>query len=467
METPGWRPALQTAANEALAYLEALAEAAVGPTISAQAMRARLDRELPDEPQDPAAVVRELAAAARPGLMGTMSGRFFGYVIGGSQPAALAADWLTSAWDQNAGLWMASPAEAAVEELAGRWLTDLLGLPDEASVGFVTGGQTANLTCLGAARHGVLADAGCDVERDGLVGAPRIRVLAGAGRHDTVDLALRLLGLGTAAVTEVAADADGRMRPDALAAALDAGQGPVIVCAQAGNVNSGAIDPLGQICELGHRHGAWVHVDGAFGLWAGASPTRCELVAGVDAADSWATDAHKWLNVPYDSGLAFTAHPAAHRAAMSVHADYLAHATAGERDPSDWTPELSRRGRGFAVYAALASLGRTGVAALVDRCCDLAARLAEQLAAADGVTVLNEVELNQVLVAFVPPGGGDADAHTREVTRRVQQEGTCFATGTVWHGQAALRLSVSNWATDAEDVDRSVAAIVACHQRSR
>lgn len=462
MDTPAWRPVLEAAASEALAFLEGLEQRPVGTTIDVAGMRSRFDRALPDGPGDPAEVTRELAAAAQPGLTATPSGRFFGFVIGGQLPAALAADWLTSAWDQNAGLWMASPAAAAVEEVAGRWLLELLGLPAGASVGFVTGGQMANFTCLAAARHHVLAAAGWDVERDGLAGSPGVRVLAGAGRHDTIDRALRFLGLGTASLTEVAADDQGRLQPGALAAALEGGEGPAVVCAQVGNVNSGAVDPLAEVGAVAHRHGAWVHVDGAFGLWAAASPGRRELVAGLEAADSWATDAHKWLNVPYDSGLAMTAHPGSHHAAMRAHGAYLAPAEAGERDPMDWGPELSRRGRGFAVYAALASLGRAGVAGLVDRGCDLAARFAEQLAAADGVTVLNEVVLNQVLVRF-DAGGGDPDAHTREVIRRVQHEGTCFATGTVWHGRAAMRLSVSNWSTDADDVDRSVAAILACH----
>jgi glutamate/tyrosine decarboxylase-like PLP-dependent enzyme len=408
-------------------------------------------------------VVRELAAAVEPGLVATMSGRFFGFVIGGTLPAALAADWLTAAWNQNSGLWIASPAEAAVEELVGEWLVDLFGLPAGTSVGLVTGGQMANFTCLAAARHHVLSEVGWDVERDGLVGAPPVRVLAGAARHDTIDVALRYLGLGAASLTEVDADAQGRLRPDALAAALSTGQGPAIVCAQVGEVNTGAVDPVGELCDVAAAHGAWVHVDGAFGLWAAASPRRRGLLAGVEAADSWATDAHKWLNVPYDSGLALTAHPEVHRAAMGMRAEYLVHAEGGERDPFEWAPELSRRGRGFAVHAALASLGRAGVAEVVDRCCDLARRFAGALDVVEGAEVLNEVVLNQVLVRFASPDGGDADAHTREVVRRLQREGTCFPTGTTWQGRTAMRLSVSNWATDADDVDRSVEAVLRAH----
>lgn len=467
MEDAAWRRTLETAAAEAVGFLESLPERPVGTTLDADSLRARIDRILPDEPSDPVEVVRALARAVEPGLVSTGSGRFFGFVIGGSLPAALATDWLTSTWDQNAGLWIASPAAAAAEEVAREWLIDLLGLPAHASVGFVTGGQMANFTCLAVARHHVLAQAGWDVETHGLLGAPPIRVLAGAGRHDTIDRALRFLGLGTGSLVEVPADDQGRLRPDALAAALSTGQGPAIVCTQVGNVNSGAVDAVADICDAAHGHDAWVHVDGAFGLWAGASPHRRALVRGIDAANSWATDAHKWLNVPYDSGLAFTAHADSHRAAMSVHADYLVHAEAGERDEMDWNPEFSRRARGFSVYAALRSLGRSGVAALVDRCCDHAQRFADALGAAEGVEVLSEVVLNQVLVGFSPADGTDADVHTRDVVRRVQRDGTCFMSATTWHGRAAMRISVSNWSTDADDVRRSVEAVLRCHTGER
>jgi glutamate/tyrosine decarboxylase-like PLP-dependent enzyme len=389
------------------------------------------------------------------------SGRFFGFVVGGSTPAALAADWLASTWDQNAGLYVLGPAASVVEEVAGQWLADLLGLPAGASVGFVTGGQMANFTGLAIAVQEVLRRAGWDLASDGLWGAPQIRILAGKGRHGTIDRALRFLGIGTAAIVEVEADEQGRMRPSALAAALEQGSGPVIVCAQVGNVNSGAIDPVRDICEIAHRHGAWVHVDGAFGLWAAASPRLRTLVDGVEMADSWATDAHKWLNVPYDSGLIFCAHPEAHRSAMGTRAGYLMLSDGGERDALDYNPEHSRRARGFAVYAALRSLGRQGAGELIDRCCGLAGRFAEQLSAADGVEVLNEVVLNQVLVRFLA-ADGDHDAHTRRVIERVQQDGTCWMSGTTWQGRAAMRISVSNWSTDEADVDRSVAAILRC-----
>jgi glutamate/tyrosine decarboxylase-like PLP-dependent enzyme len=407
-------------------------------------------------------VVAGLARAAEPGLVANGGGRYFGFVVGGSIPAALAADWLTAAWDQNAGLYVLSPAAAVVEEIAGGWVAELLGLPAGVSVGFVTGAQAANTTGLAAARHEVLRRAGWDVEAAGLAGAPRVRVLAGEERHGTVDRAVRLLGLGTDSIEPVGTDAQGRMRPDALAERLAAGSGPAIVCAQVGNVNSGAVDPVGELCQVAAPAGAWVHVDGAFGLWAAASPGLRPLVAGVERADSWATDAHKWLNVPYDSGLVFCADPAAHRAAMGARANYLVHAADGERDPFDYNPESSRRARGFPVYAALRALGRQGVAELVDRCCALARRFAGRLAAADGVEVLNEVVLNQVLVRF-----GDDDALTREVVRRVQADGTCWLGGTSWHGTAAMRISVSSWSTDESDVDRSVAAVLSCAAQAR
>jgi glutamate/tyrosine decarboxylase-like PLP-dependent enzyme len=384
-------------------------------------LRDALGGPLPEQPTEPAAVIDELVAAADPGLVAVPSGRYFGFVIGGSVPASLAADWLTSTWDQNAGLVVISPAAAVVEEVAGRWLKELLGLPAHASFALVTGCQMAHVTALAAARHDVLARAGWDVERDGLTGAPPIRVLAGEERHVTIDRALRLLGLGTAEL--VPADEQGRMRADALSAAVGTSPGPSIVCAQVGDVNTGAIDDVPAIVEAAHEAGAWVHVDGAFGLWAAASPELRGLVAGVERADSWATDAHKWLNVPYDSGLAFVAHPDAHRAALRVTASYLIQADAGgPRDQVDWTPEFSRRARGFAVYAAIRSLGRVGIAELVERCCAHARRFADRLASEPGVEILNDVVLNQVLVRFLDPGG-DHDGRTAAVVRRIQDEG--------------------------------------------
>jgi glutamate/tyrosine decarboxylase-like PLP-dependent enzyme len=461
MNEADWKGPLGEAFEEALAYLEGLPSRRVASYIELSTLRKALGGPVPDRPMEPREVVADLVAAADPGVVASGSGRFFGFVIGGANPAALAADWLTSAWDQNAGLYVLGPAASVVEEVAGEWLAELFGLPVGMSVGFVTGAQMANFTGLAAALHEVLRRAGWDLAAGGLWGAPRVRVLAGAGRHGTIDRALRFLGVGTSAIVEVDADRQGRMQPAALAAALQQGSGPAIVCAQVGNVNSGAIDPVGEICTIAHEHDAWVHVDGAFGLWAGASPRLRPLVAGVELADSWATDAHKWLNVPYDSGLIFCAHPDAHRAAMGIRAGYLMHSAGDERDALDYGPEHSRRARGFAIYAAIRALGREGIADLVERCAAFASRFAERLAAADGVEVLNDVVLNQVLVRFLA-ADGDHDAHTRRVIERVQHDGTCWMSGTTWQGQAAMRISVSNWSTDQADVDRAVAAILRC-----
>jgi glutamate/tyrosine decarboxylase-like PLP-dependent enzyme len=452
--------ALETAAAHATQFLRGLADRPVAARAGAEELRARLGGPLPEHPSDPAEVVAQLAKLADDGLVATAGPRFFGFVVGGSLPAALAADWLAAAWDQNAGLFVLGPAAATVEDVAAGWVTELLGLPATATCGFVTGGLGANFGGLAAARNHVLARAGWDVERDGLLGAPPVEVVVGAERHVTIDVALRYLGLGSGRLRVVPADDQGRMDAAALGEVLAAVKGPTIVCAQAGNVNTGAFDPLAAICAAGHDHGAWVHVDGAFGLWAGASPALRHLVAGVEQADSWATDAHKWLNVPYDSGLVFVAHPQAHLAAFAKVASYLTPGQGGERDPDGFVPEGSRRARGFPVWAALRSLGRSGVAELVERCCGHARRFADALAAADGVEVLNEVVLNQVLVRFPDPGG-DHDGRTREVIRRVQADGTLWLGGTTWHGMAAMRISVSNWSTTTDDVDRSVAAILA------
>jgi glutamate/tyrosine decarboxylase-like PLP-dependent enzyme len=461
MNEPDWKGPLGEAFEHALAYLQELPARPIAAPVTRAELRSDLGGPLPEQPQDPRDVVADLAMTADPGVVASGSGRFFGFVVGGAAPAPLAADWLASTWDQNAGLYVLGPAASIVEEVAADWLTELLGLPTGVSVGFVTGAQMANFTGLSIALHDVLRQAGWDLAANGLWGAPRVRILVGQARHGTIDRALRFLGAGSAAIEEIEADDEGRMRPAALAAALDQGSGPAIVCCQVGNVNSGAIDPVGEICRIVHEYDAWVHVDGAFGLWAAASPKLRPLVAGVELADSWATDAHKWLNVPYDSGLIFCAHPEAHRAAMGVRASYLMHADGGERDPVDYTPEHSRRARGFAVYAAIRALGRDGVAELVERCCTLAGRFARQLTAAGHVEVLNQVVLNQVLVRFLA-ADGDHDAHTRRVIERVQHDGTCWMSGTTWQRRAAMRISVSNWSTDEADVDRAVAAILRC-----
>jgi glutamate/tyrosine decarboxylase-like PLP-dependent enzyme len=442
-------------------YLHGLDARPVRATAPVEQLRAALDGPLPDEGADPVAVVDTLAHDADATMAATTSARYFGFVTGGALPAAMAADMLTAVWDQNAAMHVCGPLAATTEEVVRTWLVDLLGLPADASLGLVTGGQMANTTALAVARHHVLAAAGWDVERDGLAGGPPVTVVAGAERHATVDRGMRFVGLGGRPVL-VDVDDNGAMRADALAEVLAGVEGPVIVCAQAGNVNTGALDPVGAVCDVAHGHGAWVHVDGAFGLWAACSPRLRDRIAGVDRADSWAVDAHKWLNVPYDSGMVFTAHPASHVAATGTdpaQASYLAFDD-DARDPMRWTAEASRRARGFAVWAALRSLGRTGVAALIDRCCAMASRFAEQLAAEPGITIHNDVVLNQVLVGF-----DGADAHAVAVA--VQRDGTCWMGGSTWRGRPLLRVSVSNWQTDTDDVDRSVDAIVAGYHAVR
>ena len=458
--------ALDAAYQAAVRFLDQLPERKVGSAAGSAEMRAALSGPLPEEGQPAARVVEDLARNADPGLVATAGPRFFGFVIGGSLPAAVGADWLTSAWDQNAGLFVLSPAAAVVEETVAGWLKEILGLPAVASLGMVTGGQMANTTCLAAARHAVLAAAGWDVEAQGLSGAPRVTVLAGDDAHITIFGALRLLGFGDASVTRVRSDGQGRILPEALRAALAAASGPVIVCAQAGEVNTGAFDPLDEIVAVARsRPHVWVHVDGAFGLWAAASGKRRHLARGLEGADSWATDAHKWLNVPYDSGLAFIRDAGAHRAAMARSAAYLQRSET-DRDNYAFTPEFSRRERGFAVYAALRSLGRKGVEAMIDRCCDHALLFAELLSGAPGVRVVNEVVLNQVLVRFERDSASpeEGDRWTREVIARVQRDGTCWLSGTVWRGRALMRISVCNWSTTEDDVRRSVEAILKAHR---
>ena len=449
------RRLLERAAALGVEYIESVPGRPVRPSASIAELRRVLDVPLADEPTTPLQVIEELARDVEPGLAQMTSGRYFGFVIGGALPVSIAADWLTSAWDQNAGLALPTPGAAVVEEVAGRWLKELFGIPAHASFALVTGCQVAHTTALAAARHHVLARAGHDVERDGLVGAPRIRVLAGAKRHGTIDRSLRLLGLGTGSVTAVPADDQGRMSVDALRALLADGTGPTIVCAQIGEVNTGAFDDLEAIADAAGEAGAWLHVDGAFGLWAAASPELRHLTAGLERADSWATDAHKWLNVPYDSGVAFCAHPESHQAAIGIRSAYLMHVDpATGRDPVDWNPEHSRRARGFAVYAALRALGRTGVADLVERLCRRARDIAAGLAEIPGCELLNEVVLNQVLIRF------ESDEATDAVVAAVQAGGEAWAGTTLWDDRRAIRISVSNWQTSDEDVRRTIAAFV-------
>jgi glutamate/tyrosine decarboxylase-like PLP-dependent enzyme len=449
------RELLRRTAELAADYLDTLGERPVFPDVTPEQLRRTLGGPLPDAPLPAEQVVDELVAAAEPGVVAMGSGRYFGFVIGGGLPAALAADWLTSAWDQNAGLYVGGPSASVVEQVTRDWLLELLGLPGESSIGFVTGTQVAHVTGLAAARWHVLDAVGWDVGREGLTGAPRIRVLAGEQRHVTVDRALRLLGLGVP--TAVAADDQGRMRPDALADALAGEAGPTIICAQAGEVNTGAFDPLPEIAELSRDAGAWLHVDGAFGIWAAVSPRLRHLVNGIELADSWTTDAHKWLNVPYDSGIVFCAHPESHRAAMAVTASYLIQDEGSRRvrDQMDWVPEFSRRARGFAVYAALRSLGRSGVVELVERCCDAARRFADAIVELPGAEVLNDVVLNQVLFRF------ETDEQTDEALRQVQASSRVWLSGTSWQGCKAIRVSVSNWQTGDEEIDLAVSEFAA------
>lgn len=455
--------ALRRAADLGVEFLAGLAERHVGPRTEGSALAATLGGPLPEDGEDPVAVIEDMARQFDPGLVASAGPRYFGFVIGGAVPAAVGADWLTAAWDQNAGLHALSPAAAAAEQVSGAWMLDLLGLPAEASVGFPTGAGLANFVGLAAGRHAVLAREGWDVEAKGLYGAPEITVVIGEEAHATLMTALQYLGLGRERVVKVPTDGQGQMRPDALAQMMAGVAGPVIVAAQAGNVNTGGFDPMPAVADSAAAHpNAWVHVDGAFGLWAAVSPALRHLVTGIERADSWSTDAHKWLNVGYDCGFVAVRDREAHRASMAAYASYLM-PTETQREPWEYVPDSSRRARGFTVYATLRSLGQSGVRDMVERCCRVARRIADGVTGAPGVEVLNEVVLNQVLVRFSPDGVADpeaADAFTREVIRRVQEEGVAWMGGTTWHGVAAMRISVSNWSTTERDADRTVEAIL-------
>jgi glutamate/tyrosine decarboxylase-like PLP-dependent enzyme len=440
--------ALRRAHELATAWLEQLPERPV----RAAGDPAGLRGPLPEQGEDPAAVLDALAAAAEPGLVAGPGPRYFGFVTGGALPAALAADWLASAWDQNGFTRTSSPAAAAIETVAERWVLEALALPADAAVGFATGATTSNFTGLAAARHTVLARVGWDVEADGLIGAPPVRVLVGEQVHASLLAALRYAGLGAARAERIAVDDQGAMRADALVGALAAGDGPAIVCAQAGEVNTGACDPLEAIATAAHEHGAWLHVDGAFGLWAAASPGLRHLVAGVEGADSWGTDAHKTLNTPYDCGIAIVRDPAALRSAFGIQASYLINA-ADHGDPLDRVPEMSRRARGVPVWAALRSLGRSGVTDLIDGLAANARKIADGIATVPGAEILNDVVYTQVSVAF-----GDDD-QTKAVAERLLADGTAWMSGSRWRDRAVLRVSVSNWSTDDDDVAASVDAV--------
>jgi glutamate/tyrosine decarboxylase-like PLP-dependent enzyme len=458
---------LQRAAQQAQRYLEAIPERHVGALASGNRLRQILQHPLSEQGEDASRVLDDLAKASEDGTTASQGPRYFGFVTGGSLPVATATDWLVSAWDQNAQVYAMSPLAAVTEQIAAEWLKEIFGLPAEWSVGFVTGAQMANFTALLAARHHVLRAVGWDVERDGLFGAPPIDVIVNDESHRTIVTALRMLGLGGERLRRVKTDAHGRMRPDHLTELLRQGSGPCIVCAQIGNVNTGAADPLPDVVRQTRVRGAWLHVDAAFGLWAATSPSRRHLAAGLDQVDSIATDGHKWLNVPYDSGLVFTAHPESHTNALVVPAHYI-QMTEGERDARAFTPDESRRARGVTVYATLRTLGKHGVRDLVDRLCDHAERMASTLRRHAQVQVLNDVVLNQALVQFVPlPGDSRTDdVFTQEVVAGIQTDGTCWLGSTVWQGKRAARISVCNWSTTAEDIDRSAAAILRVLEQS-
>lgn len=442
------------AADHAATYRASLADRRVAAEKSFATVRADFQRPLNDDPRPAADVIEDLITTATGGLVSTTGPRYFGFVVGGALPSATAAEILAAGWDQNAWSSALSPASTAAEQAAGEWLKNLLGLPSTASAGFTTGAQAANTIGLAAARHHVLAAADWDVEANGLNGAPRVRILAGDERHATIDRSLRLLGFGSASLELVKTKDNGVIDLADLEARLVDHQGPLIVCLQAGNVNTGASDSIGEACRLVHEHNGWVHVDGAFGIWAAVSPTLRHQVAGLELADSWGTDGHKWLNLPYDSGFVFSAHPESHAAALAYTASYLV--KSGEREPGDYTIESSRRARGLAVWAGLQELGRTGLTEVVDRCCTLATSFATRLASA-GYEIGNEVVLNQVLVSF------GTDAETDSTIAAIQSDGTCWMGGTTWRGKRYMRISISNHQTTEQDITRSVAAITSLH----
>lgn len=463
MNDSPFRHVLERALSHSLAHLDGLDQAPVAATATLETLRGRLHKPLNEHAMEAAAVIDELVADTAGGITGSAGGRFFGWVIGGALPAALAADWLTSVWDQNAASFACAPAEAVIEEVCAAWLKEVLGLPAGASVAFTSGCQMAHMTALAAARNALLARAGWDVERDGLFGAPRIRILSSDQYHGSITRATRMLGMGTAAVRGLPANGAGQLEAATLERALGQDSGmPTIVLLQAGDLNIGAYDCFAELIPLARRHGAWVHVDGAFGLWANASARHRHLLAGVELADSWATDGHKWLNVPYDSGFAFVAHPQAHRNAMSYEASYVAHNDL-VREQKDWNPEWSRRGRAVAAYAALRQLGRGGVAALVERCCEAAHQIATGIAALDGAQLVWEPTVNQGLVRFLDARAdateADHDRRTDAVCEAVVAGGDTFFTNTSWRGKRCMRISVCNWQTGSGDVARSVAAV--------
>lgn len=455
---------LTSALECTLAHLASLDQSHVGATADVPTLRARIDKPLSDNGSAPEQVIADLVRDVEGGIIASPGGRFFGWVIGGSLPAALAADWLTSAWDQNAGHSACSPAAAVVEEVAGKWLKEILGLPAEASFALVTGCQMAHATCLAAARQSVLAKHGWDVGKQGMFGAPLIRIISSELRHETFERALRLLGFGLANVTYLPTDVKGCLPADTLKQALEKNSvSPTIVLLQAGDVNTGAYDNFETLIPIAKQHNAWVHVDGAFGLWATTTPNYRHLTKGVEAADSWATDGHKWLNVPFDCGYAFVRDAQAHRAAMTASASYLPPDQNTIRNQMDWTPEWSRRARGFATYAALRQLGKNGVAELIDRCCQQASALVKGIGNLPGAEVVSEAIINQGLVRFLGTKNGasqeDHDRRTDEVIAKIVADGEAFFGGTTWRGKRAMRVSVSSWQTTEEDIRRVIKAV--------
>ena len=449
---------LHCALQHATAYLDQIDGRPIGTTVTLDDLRARLSYELPRQGLPEKQVIDDLVRDSAGGILGSGSGRFFGWVIGGTLPVALAADWLTATWDQNAASNVTAPAEAVVEEICGDWMKQILGLPDGASFALVTGCQMAHTTAFAAARHHLLQQRGWDVEARGLAGAPPLRILTSENRHESILRAIRLLGIGTDAVTYIGSDDQGRMDPAALETALQADpEAPTIVSLQAGDLNSGVFDDFAALCPLAQKYKAWTHVDGAFGLWAVASPRYRHLLEGVELAQSWATDGHKWLNLPFDSGFVFVSEPAAHRAAFSQATSYAVPLEA-LRNQKDWNPEWSRRGRGFPAYAALRHLGRDGLTDLVDRCCDFAVRLVEGIAGLEGAEIVAHPIINQGLVRFLDPNG-DHDTRTDAVIARIQAGGEAWFGGVTWQGRRAMRISVCNWLTSAQDIEQSIAAV--------
>lgn len=443
---------LQAAADHIQEYLGEIDNRPVKAMISDEQLHQQLAQPFSDHGKDSSDVIESLAELGKRGTVATQGPRYFGFVVGSSLPVATAADWLVSGWDQNAGIHVLAPMAAVIEKVVSRWIRDIAGLAESWDMGFVTGGTAANFTALAAARHYVLKSAGWDVEADGLPGAPPINVIVNEESHYSISRSFRMLGLGSSRIKRIAANGQGRMRLDNLLKALENTTGPCIVCAQAGNVNTGAFDPIEAIAAETGRQNIWLHVDGAFGLWAAASPDYNHLTAGIEQADSIATDAHKWLNVPYDCGITMCAHPESLRGAMSLSASYIEESPL-ERDPHEYVPEESRRARAIPVYAALRAMGRSGLSELVERCCRHAQRFAEGLDKA-GYDILNDVVLNQVLVSF-----GDAET-TKRVIAGIQDEGTCWCSGTEWKGRTAMRISVSSWATTEDDVERSLDAML-------